>query len=57
MTNTTTKPARERITVEVEPDVRASLAAWADEEGRPTGNLVRRVLTAAVLDRKGADRP
>jgi hypothetical protein len=29
------KARRERLTAEVEPEMRATLAAWAVEEGRP----------------------
>ncbi len=47
---TNAKPRRERLTVEVEPDVRASLAQWADEEGRPIGNLIRRVLRTVLAE-------
>jgi hypothetical protein len=53
---TNAKPRRERLTVEVEPDVRASLAQWADEEGRPIGNLVRRVLTNVVAEHEAGER-
>jgi hypothetical protein len=57
MTNTAKpKQHRERLTIQVEPDVRASLLQWADEEGRPVGNLVRRVLRSAVLEHRGADQ-
>jgi hypothetical protein len=30
---------REKLTVEIEPDLRKSLARWAEEEGRPVGNV------------------
>jgi hypothetical protein len=46
------KPRRERLTVEVEPEVRAELVEWADEEGRPLGNLVRRLLAHVVSERR-----
>ena len=39
---------REKLTLEVEPDLRVALARWADEEGRPLGNLLRRIAAAAV---------
>jgi hypothetical protein len=41
----------ERLTVEIEPEVRESLARWAQEEGRPVGNLLRRIVAAAVAHR------
>jgi hypothetical protein len=44
------KPRREKLTIEVEPDVRAALAQWADQKGRPVSNLVRRVLRAVVTE-------
>jgi hypothetical protein len=50
------KPRRERLTVEVEPEVRAELVEWADEEGRPVGNLIRRVLGNVVAARRQSER-
>jgi hypothetical protein len=40
---------RERLTVEVDPQLRKSLARWAREEGRPVGNLLRRIVTTATV--------
>jgi hypothetical protein len=39
---------REKLTLEIEPDLRESLAKWATEEGRPVGNLLRRIVAKAV---------
>jgi hypothetical protein len=47
---------REKLTVEVEPDLRVALARWADEEGRPLGNLLRRIAAAAVAQHAQAER-
>jgi hypothetical protein len=55
MTNSKPNPPRERLTVEVPPDVKVSLTRWASEEGRPIGNLVRRVLTNVVAAREAQD--
>jgi predicted DNA-binding protein len=50
---TDTKPKqRERLSVQVEPEVREVLAKWADEEGRPVGNLVRRIVERAIETRE-----
>ena len=43
---------RDRLTVEVEPDLREELERWASNEGRPVGNLVRHVLTLAVQNER-----
>jgi hypothetical protein len=43
---------RPRLTFEVEPETRDELAAWAGEEGRPIGNLVRRLLAHVVSERR-----
>ena len=32
---------RERLTLELDPDIRESLKRWAAEEGRQPGNLAR----------------
>jgi hypothetical protein len=48
------KVHRERITIEVDPDVRAFLAGWAQEEGRPLSNLLRRVLSSIADERAAA---
>ena len=39
---------REKVTVELEPDLRQSLTRWAQDEGRPVGNLLRRLLALAA---------
>jgi hypothetical protein len=39
---------REKLTVELEPELRDSLARWAVEEGRPVGNLLRRIVAQSV---------
>jgi predicted DNA-binding protein len=52
MTDVKSKPQRERLTVQVEPEVREVLAKWADEEGRPVGNLVRRIVERAIETRE-----
>jgi hypothetical protein len=41
---------REKLTLEIEPDLRKSLAKWACEEGRPVGNLLRRIVAKAIQD-------
>jgi hypothetical protein len=41
---------REKLTIEVEPELREALARWATEDGRAIGNLGRRLLTMAVAD-------
>jgi hypothetical protein len=43
---------REKVTVELEPDLRKSLARWARDEGRPVGNLLRRLLAISVAQRE-----
>ena len=45
---------RSRITFEVDPPVRAFLEGWAQEEGRPLSNLVRRLLSGIADKRKEA---
>ncbi len=42
----------EKLTVVVEPETRAELAEWAREEGRPVGNLLRRILHQSVEQRR-----
>jgi hypothetical protein len=32
---------KQKLTVELDPELRDSLAQWAAEEGRPVGNLLR----------------
>jgi hypothetical protein len=48
----------EKLTVVVEPETRAELAEWAREEGRPVGNLLRRIVCKSVEQRRqGLQRP
>ena len=42
----------EKITVQVEPETRDALAEWAREEGRPVGNLLRRIVRRSVEQRR-----
>jgi hypothetical protein len=49
------KLRRPRLTVEIEPEVRDELVEWALEEGRPVGNLVRRLLAGVVNERRGGN--
>jgi len=42
----------EKITVHIEPETRAELAEWAREEGRPIGNLLRRIVNRSVEARR-----
>jgi hypothetical protein len=41
---------RERLTVEVDSDLRKSIDRRAHEEGRPVGNLLRRIVAAATAE-------
>lgn len=41
---------RERLTVEVDTDLRRSIDRWAREEGRPVSNLVRRIVATATAE-------
>jgi hypothetical protein len=41
---------RERLTVEVDINLRKSIARWAQEEGRPVGNLLRRIVATATAE-------
>jgi len=41
---------RERLTVEVDTDLRKSIAHWAREEGRPVRNLLRRIVATATAE-------
>ena len=45
---------REKLTVEVPADLHDSLTRWAREEGRPVGNLMRRLLAMSVTEREQA---
>jgi hypothetical protein len=40
--------SREKLTVEIEPDLREAVVRWAREEDRPVGNLLRRIVAEAV---------
>jgi hypothetical protein len=42
----------EKITVQIEPETRAELAEWAREEGRPVGNLLRRIVSKSIEQRR-----
>jgi len=46
---------RSKITIEVDPKVRALLEGWAQEEGRGLSNLLRRLLTG-IADKRMAAR-
>jgi hypothetical protein len=46
------KPRREKVTVELDPELRESLARWAVEEGRPVGNLLRRIVATFIAQRQ-----
>jgi hypothetical protein len=48
------KPQWEKLSLVVEADIRTALSKWAEEEDRPVGNLIRRIVTAAVEHREGA---
>ena len=50
------KPRRERLTVEIVPEAKAAIALWADEERRPVGNLVRRLLASVASERRQGER-
>jgi hypothetical protein len=43
---------KEKLTVELDPELRDSLARWAQEEGRPLGNLLRRIVALSVAQRE-----
>jgi hypothetical protein len=45
---------RSRITFELDPELSAFLAGWAQEEGRTLSNLVRRLLSGIADKRKEA---
>jgi hypothetical protein len=44
----------EKLTLVIEPETRAELAEWAREEGRPVGNLLRRIVCKSVEQRRQA---
>jgi hypothetical protein len=52
--SSTDRRERERLTVEVPADLHDSLTRWAQEEGRPVGNLMRRLLAMSVTEREQA---
>jgi hypothetical protein len=45
---------RDKVTVELDPDVRREIARWAVSEGRGVSNLLRRVLSDVVNERMAA---
>jgi hypothetical protein len=45
---------RSRITIEVDPKVKAFLEGWAQEEGRGLSNLLRRLLSGIADKRMAA---
>jgi hypothetical protein len=47
-----TKPRPARITVEVEPEVRQSLAQWADEEDRSISAQIRQLIVKGLQGRQ-----
>jgi hypothetical protein len=51
MTDAKPKPAREKLTVEVEPEVRQSLAQWAAEQDRSISAQVRRLIVQGLQSR------
>ena len=42
----------EKLTLVVEPETRDALAEWAREEGRPVGNLLRRIIAKSIEQRQ-----
>lgn len=42
----------EKITLVLEADARQAVARWADEEGRPVSNLLRRIVVIAIEQRR-----
>jgi hypothetical protein len=48
---------KQRLTIEIEPELGDALARWAIEVGRPTGNLARWLLTVAVAEREQQRKP
>jgi hypothetical protein len=47
---------REKVTLEIDPDLRELLARWAVEEGRPLGNLLRRIVARSVAQHERGER-
>jgi hypothetical protein len=54
MTDGKQKPARERITVEVEPALRAEIERIAEEQDRSLSAQVRRFIVTAMESRETA---
>jgi hypothetical protein len=52
MTDAKPKPAREKLTVEVEPEVRRSLAQWAAEQDRSISAQIRRLIVQGLQSRR-----
>jgi hypothetical protein len=48
---------RTRVTIELDPAVQQKIAQWADREGRPVSNLLRRILSELVDQRGSTSRP
>ncbi|MEA5574164.1 ribbon-helix-helix domain-containing protein [Calothrix sp. UHCC 0171] len=46
------KYRRPRVNFVLDEDIRDDLALWAVEEGRTMSNLVERIVTAAVQERR-----
>ncbi len=44
---------RERLTFEMEAETRSTLEAWAREEDRSIGSLLRRIVEKAAQERRG----
>jgi hypothetical protein len=49
--------ARLRLSIEIDRELREALARWADDEGRPLGNLLRRIVALSVAQREEQARP
>jgi hypothetical protein len=45
---------RERLTFEMEAETRSTLEAWAREEDRSIGSLLRRIVEKAAQERRAA---
>jgi hypothetical protein len=44
--------ATEKLTVVLDPRVRDELTEWAQEEDRPVGNLLRRLVNKCLAERR-----
>ena len=44
---------RERLTFEMEAEIKTSLESWAREEDRSIGSLLRRLVEQSVRERRG----